>query len=297
MRWRGRRQSDNVEDRRGMSPQAALGGGGGAILLIAIVIGGKFMGCDAGQIQQAVNVAKQAQQRQAAPAELPEGAEAGIDDEASQFIKVVLADTETVWSKLFQEEVNADYKEPTLVIFEQSVRTGGCGMGNSAMGPFYCPGDQKIYVPPSFFDALAKRHKSPGDFAQAYVVAHEVAHHVQNVLGLNRKLQQTRQSGNEREVNRQSVRLELQADFLAGVWAHHAHREFNILEDGDIEEAIQAANQIGDDTLQIEAQGYKVPERYTHGTSAQRVRWFKRGMRSGNLNECQLLAEIPYEDL
>lgn len=296
MRWRGRRQSNNVEDRRGMSPQAALGGGGGAILLIAIVIGGKFMGCDAGQIQQAVNVAKQAQQRQA-PAQLPEGAEAGIDDEASQFIKVVLADTEEVWSKLFQQEVNGNYKEPTLVIFEQSVRTGGCGMGNSAMGPFYCPGDQKIYVPPSFFDALASRHKSPGDFAQAYVIAHEVAHHVQNILGLNRKLQQTRQSGNEREVNRQSVRLELQADFLAGVWAHHAHREFNILEAGDIEEAIQAANQIGDDTLQIEAQGYKVPERYTHGTSAQRVRWFKRGMQSGNLNECQLLAQVPYEEL
>jgi len=281
-----------------MSPQAALGGGGGAILLIGIVIAGKFMGCDGAQIQQAVNVAKQAQQRQAAPAELPEGAEAGIDDEASQFIKVVLADTEAVWSKLFREQMNgADYPEPALILFQASVATGGCGTGNEAMGPFYCPGDQKVYVPPSFFDDLASRHNAPGDFAQAYVVAHEVAHHVQNVLGLNKKLQQIRRSGDKQAINRQSVRLELQADYLAGVWAHHAQRQFDLLEDGDIEEAINAAKQIGDDTLQMQAQGRTVPDHYTHGTSAQRMRWFRLGMQTGNLNDCLRLAELPYEEL
>jgi predicted metalloprotease len=298
MRWRGRRQSDNVEDRRGMSPQAALGGGGGAILLIGIVIAGRFMGCDAGQIQQAVNVAIQAQQQQAAPAELPEGTEAGIDDEASQFIKVVLADTEAVWSKLFREQRNgADYPEPALILFQGSVATGGCGMGSESMGPFYCPGDQKVYVPPSFFDDLARRHNAPGDFAQAYVIAHEVAHHVQNVLGLNQELQQIRRSGDKRAINRQSVRLELQADYLAGVWAHHAHRQFDLLEDGDIEEAINAAKQIGDDTLQMQAQGRTVPDHYTHGTSAQRMRWFRRGMQTGDLQQCLLLAQLPYEEL
>lgn len=294
MRWRGRRQSQNVEDRRGMSPRAT-GGGAGVLLLIGIVIIGRMMGCDPQQIQQAVNVAQQAQQQAGPAPQAPDGA--GVDDEISQFIGVVLADTEEVWTKLFREQVDGDYQQPTLIIFEGSVRTGGCGMGSAGMGPFYCPGDRKIYVPPSFFDALASRHRSPGDFAQAYVIAHEVAHHVQNLLGLNRRLQQTRQGGSSTEVNQQSVRLELQADYLAGVWAHHAQRDFNILEEGDIEEAIQAANQIGDDQLQLESQGYTVPERYTHGTSAQRVRWFRRGMQSGELSQCQLLAELPYDEL
>ena len=297
MRWRGRRQSDNVEDRRGMSPRAAVGGGGSALMIIGVLVVGRMMGCDPGQIQQAVNVAQQVQQQGGAPAEVPAGADAGIDDEASQFIAVVLADTEEVWTDIFRSELRKPYEKPMLVIFENQVSTRGCGNAGAATGPFYCPADQKIYVPPSFFDALARRHKSPGDFAQAYVIAHEVAHHVQNVLGLNQKLQKARRSGDEGVVNQLSVRLELQADFLAGVWAHHAHREFDILEDGDIEEAIQAASQIGDDRLQIEAQGYTMPERYTHGTSDQRVRWFKRGMRSGDVNECLLLAEVAYEEL
>ncbi len=279
MRWRGRRQSRNVHDRRGMSPRMAAGGGGGALLLIGIIIAGKVGGCDAEQIQQAVNVAREVQQRDGAIQQAP--AAEGVDDEASQFIGVVLADTEDVWSKLFREQIRADYQKPMLVLFEQPQQTG-CGTGDAVMGPFYCPGDQTIYVPPSFFNALARRHKSPGDFAQAYVIAHEVAHHVQNLLGLNRELRQVRQSGDEPEINGQSVRLELQADYLAGVWAYHAHRDFDILEYGDIEEAIQAANQIGDDTLQMESLGYKVPERYTHGTSAQRVRWFRAGMKSGD---------------
>lgn len=277
-----------------MSPRAA-GGGAGVLLIIGILIVGRMMGCDPEQIQQAVNIAEQAQQQGGPAPQAPEGA--GVDDEIGQFIRVVLADTEEVWTKLFREQVQGSYETPTLIMFEQAIRTDGCGMGSAAMGPFYCPADRNIYVPPSFFDALASRHQSPGDFAQAYVIAHEVAHHVQNLLGLNQRLQQTRRSGSEREVNQQSVRLELQADYLAGVWAYHAHRDFNILEDGDIEEAIQAANQIGDDRLQLESQGYTVPERYTHGTSAQRVRWFRMGMQSGDLSRCQLLAELPYDEL
>ena len=292
MRWQGRRQSENVEDRRGMSPRMAGGGGGGALLIIGIMIAGQVGGCDAEQIRQAVNVAKQVQQRGGAAQQVPAGE--GIDDKARQFIGVVLKDTEAMWTKIFREQVQGDYQKPKLVIFEDSVRTGGCGMGSSAMGPFYCPGDQVIYVPPSFFDALARRHKSPGDFAQADVIAYEAAHHVQNLLNLNEKHGQVRQGGDETEINQQSVRLELQADYLAGVWAHHAQNEFDILEDGDIGEAIQAANQIGDDTLQMESQGYKIPERYTHGTSAQRVRWFRAGMRSGNLNDCLRLAKLLY---
>lgn len=292
MRWRGRRQSENVEDRRGMSPRAM--GGGGLFVVIGIVVVGRLMGCDPAMIQQAVNVAQQAQQPGGGQQQLP--AEA-VDDEASQFIRVVLADTEDVWTRLFRENVNGDYQIPSLILFEQPIRTGGCGTGTPAMGPFYCPADQKIYVPPSFFDQLARRHKSPGDFAQAYVIAHEVAHHVQNLLGLNKTLQQTRQGGSKVDINQQSVRLELQADYLAGVWAHHVHRDFGVLEEGDIEEAIQAASQIGDDRLQMESQGFTVPHSYTHGTSAQRVRWFRRGMQSGDLNQCQMLAELPYAEL
>jgi len=295
MRWRGRRQSENVEDRRGMSPRAAIGGGGGALLLIGIVIAGKVGGCDAAQIQQVVDVAQQAQQRGGIQ-EAPTGN--GVDDEASQFVKVILADTEEVWATLFREDLDGlDYPEPALILFPDSVRTEGCGTGRASMGPFYCPADKKIYVPPSFFGELAKRHNAPGDFAQAYVIAHEVSHHVQNVLGLNRQLRSAQEGSNRREINQQSVRLELQADYLAGVWAHHAQKQFDILEDGDIEEAINAARQIGDDQLQLESLGRTVPEHYTHGTSAQRMRWFRRGMQSGNLNECLKLAELPYSDL
>ncbi len=278
-----------------MSPRAA-GGGAGVLLIIGIIIGGRMMGCDPGEIQQAVNVAQQAQQQGGRPVAAPPAP--GEEDPTREFIAVILADTEDVWSRLFREQVQGgDYEEPKLVMFREHVRTDRCGMGTAAMGPFYCPGDRVIYVPPSFFDDLARRHHSPGDFARAYVIAHEVAHHVQNLLQLNQRLQQVRRDGTEQEINQQSVRLELQADFLAGVWAHHAHRDFHILEDGDIEEGIQAASQIGDDRLQLQAQGYTVPERYTHGTSAQRVRWFRRGLETGRLNDCLLLSELPYSEL
>lgn len=285
MRWRGREQSDNVEDRRGKSPKAALGGGG--IIALLIILGLKFFNAPAPVQQAAQEIANQMQQPGGqAPAEQGDG----VDDNTKEFISVILRDTEVTWGKIFDRVKGLDYVEPKLIIFEGSEQTG-CGMGNAGMGPFYCPADETIYIPPSFFDALAKRHNAPGDFAQAYVIAHEVAHHVQKIIGYSDKVNKIRREGNERATNRASVRLELQADFLAGVWAYHAHKDYNIMEDGDMEEAIQAANQIGDDTL-----GH-VPERYTHGTSAQRVRWFKRGMESGDVAACKLLFDLDYDDL
>ena len=208
---------------------------------------------------------------------------------------MVLRDTEKVWSEQFRE-MGLQYSEPTLVIFEGR-DTSACGVADAAMGPFYCPADEKIYIDPTFFEQLARRHGAPGDFAQAYVIAHEVAHHVQKLVGYSKIVNDVRRRGNEVETNRASVRLELQADFLAGVWAYHAHKEYQILEDGDLEEAINAANQIGDDTLQKQAQGYAVPERFTHGTSAQRMRWFKQGLVSGNMKQCQALFDMDYGEL
>ena len=221
----------------------------------------------------------------------------GVDDQAKEFIEVVLKDTENVWSQLFREHVQGGgYLPPRLILFSGSVRSG-CGVASAAMGPFYCPADQQIYIDPTFFDELSRRHHAPGDFAQAYVIAHEVAHHVQKLLGISNKVDRVRQSGDKLAANRASVRLELQADYLAGVWAHNAQKEYDILEEGDIVEAMNAANQIGDDTLQRLSQGYVVPERFTHGTSAQRVRWFRNGLASGDLEACQQLFEIDYSRL
>lgn len=292
MRWRGREQSDNVEDRRGMAPKMALGGGGGILAVIVVLII-KFMG--GGQQAQQIggNLVNQMQQRQAQPA----GDGAGIDDDASRFIRVVLNDTEEIWTDLFRKQVpDGSYRAPKLIIFEGSTPTA-CGTGQAAMGPFYCPGDEQVYIDPTFFDDLATRHSAPGDFAQAYVIAHEVAHHVQNLLGFSSIVNQVRAQGDKLATNRASVRLELQADFLAGVWAHHAHKEFGILEEGDMEEAIQAANQIGDDTLQLQSTGTINVHQFTHGTSAQRVRWFKKGLLSGDVAIAEDLFRIEYDRL
>ncbi|MCA9047465.1 MAG: zinc metallopeptidase [Planctomycetaceae bacterium] len=292
MRWKGRERSENVEDRRGMSPRMAIGGGG-SILAVLFVLVLKLMDAPAPLQQMAGQLAQRQAQQQ--PADQPTGE--GFDDDYREFISVVLRDTENVWTQLFEAEVQGgSYRPPKLVIFSDRTNTG-CGMGQAAMGPFYCPADQMIYIDPTFFEDLARRHKAPGDFAQAYVIAHEVAHHVQNLLGLNNRANQARASGDEQMANQESVRLELQADFLAGVWGRHAHEEYGILEDGDLEEAITAANRIGDDTLQLEAMGYKVPERYKHGTSAQRVRWFKRGFNSGKVEDCQQLMTVGYDQL
>ncbi len=289
MRWKGREQSKNVEDRRGV-PVAPVVGGGGFLVLIVVVLTILFGG-DPTPLLDTVN--------QGAPNQGQVGTvEPGQDDEAREFISVVLKDTENVWNQLFQTHVagRSGYRAPKLVIFSGQTDTG-CGRANAAMGPFYCPADQQVYIDPAFFDEMKHRLKADGDFAQAYVIAHEVAHHVQNLLGLMEPANRARRSGNKAAANRASVRLELQADYLAGVWAHHAQRNYSILEQGDIAEALNAANQIGDDTLQRMSQGFVVPERFTHGTSEQRVRWFREGLKTGDLEGCRRLFEIAYEEL
>ncbi len=271
MRWQGRRGSTNVEDRRGMSGgQVAVGGG--IIGVIALVIN-FLLGGDASQLPQQLpgqNTPVSAEQQAA-------------DDERGKFVSVVLAETENVWNTLFQQ-AGRNYVEPPLVLFTRGTQSA-CGSATSATGPFYCPADQKVYIDLSFYEDLQSRFQAPGDFAMAYVVAHEVGHHVQNLLGTSDKVQRMRQQLSEGEYNKYSVMLELQADFYAGVWAHHTQKMENILEEGDIEEALTAANAIGDDRLQKQSQGYVVPESFTHGTSQQRMYWFKKGFQTGDMNQ------------
>ena len=271
MRWQGRRESTNVEDRRGVSGgQVAVGGG--IIGVIALVIN-FLLGGDVSQLPQQLpnqNTPVSAEQQAA-------------DDQRAKFVGVVLAETENVWNTLFQQ-AGRNYSEPPLVLFS-GVTQSACGSASSATGPFYCPGDQKVYIDLSFYQDLQNRFEAPGDFAMAYVVAHEVGHHVQNLLGTSDKVHRLRQQVSEGEYNKYSVMLELQADFYAGVWAHHTQKMENILEPGDIEEALTAANAIGDDRLQKESQGYVVPESFTHGTSQQRMYWFKKGYQTGDMNQ------------
>jgi len=290
MRLDGMDRSSNVEDRRGRKAPLLASGGGGIIVIIVILLLKVFNAPPA--VQNMAGPLVQALENQAGQ---NAGTEAGpgIDDAARDFISKILRSTEEVWSQQFREHVEGGgYSEPKLVIFSGTDRSG-CGVAQAEMGPFYCPTDRQIYIDPGFFDELARRHKAPGDFAQAYVIAHEVAHHVQNLTGMNQPVQQARQSGDEALENEMSVRLELQADYLARVWAHHAQKNYNILDEGDIEEGINAANQIGDDTLQMEAQGYVVPERYTHGTSKQRAFWFRKGFTTGNFEACDELFRLP----
>lgn len=269
MQWRGRRQSSNVEDRRGVSGRGvAVGGGLGGVIIVILYF---LLGGNPADVSQ---VMPSQPQQELSPEEKK------LDDERAEFIKVVLAETEDVWHKLLPTQ----YQEPTLVMFRQSVQSA-CGMAGSATGPFYCPGDQKVYIDLSFFDDMEKQLDAPGDFAMAYVVAHEVGHHIQNLLGTSQKMQRLRQQLSPEEYNKYSVMLELQADFLAGVWAYHEQRMKNILDPDDIDEALNAANAIGDDRLQRKAQGREVPESFTHGTSAQRVYWFKKGFNTGDIEK------------
>jgi uncharacterized protein len=291
MRWEGRERSKNVEDRRGLSP-ATMAGGGGLLMLVVMVIAIIF-GMDPRQAQQAL---QQAQQKQGAPAN-QKGEAPAPDDKTREFIEVVLRDTETVWEKVFSEELGVRYIHPELVIFSGAVNTNGCGSATRDVGPFYCPKDRTVYIDPSFFDQLAKRHNAPGDFAQAYVIGHEVAHHVQNLTGFMDRVDEVRAQGDTIATNKATVRLELQADYLAGVWAHHAHKEYGILEEGDMEEAITAAYQIGDDTLMKEAGMAVDHRRFTHGTSKQRVYWFTQGLRSGDIAGCKELFEVDERQL
>ncbi len=276
MRWQGRRQSSNVDDRRGMGSMGRKGsiGCGGliVILLISWLLGGNPL-----ELLQNVEMASP----QATSQSYQPTAE---EDELAAFVKVVLADTEDVWNKVFMEEFGEDYPEPTLVLFSGSVQSA-CGLASAATGPFYCPPDQRVYIDLSFYDDLKNKFGAPGDFAMAYVVAHEVGHHVQNLLGYTDKVHQMRGRLSDREYNQLSVRLELQADFLAGFWANHAQEMNDILERGDIGEALNAANAIGDDRLQRQSQGRVVPDAFTHGTSEQRMHWFRRGFKTGDLSQ------------
>jgi len=273
MRWMGGRESSNVEDRRGLSAGGGVAIGGGLIGVIFLVIkllsGGDVSGDIQNQIQN---------QPQEMTAE-----EKAKDDERAKFISVVLGYTEDVWDSLFTANGRQDVK-PKLVLFRNSVESA-CGMASAASGPFYCPGDQEVYIDLSFYEELENRFQAPGDFAEAYVIAHEIGHHVQKLLGISDKMDRLRQQLSQGEYNKYSVMLELQADFFAGVWAHHAQQMKNILERGDIDEALNAANAIGDDRLQKETQGYVVPESFTHGTSQQRMYWFKKGFDTGDMNQ------------
>ncbi len=306
MLWKGRRQSDNVEDERSDTGGGGLGGGpgqfrvpiggrtggGGSILLvILVVLAGWYFGFDPSQIlgsgdsggvlpggggQITDNSGGQ-----------DEGAGTPASDEMKQFVATVLAETEETWTGIFQSQ-GLTYKDPKLVLFSGQIRSA-CGSASTAAGPFYCPGDQKVYLDTTFFQQLDQQFGASGDFAQAYVIAHEVGHHVQNLTGILPKFNQMRQSMGEAEANQMSVRIELQADCFAGVWAHFTAQK-GLLEQGDIEEALNAAKQIGDDTLQKKMQGYVVPESFNHGTSQQRQTWLARGYKSGKLSDCNTLT-------
>ncbi len=277
MKWEGREKSRNVEDRRGMSggAKAGVGLGLGSIALFLIIT---LMGGDGSQVLQ--QQMQQSQQQQAGSTYQ----ETEQDRVLAEFVSVVLKDTEDVWNTIFPQQLQQRYREPTLVLFSRKVQSA-CGFASAATGPFYCPGDQKLYIDLSFYDDLKKRFKAPGDFAMAYVVAHEVAHHVQYLLGITQKVHSQKGRIPEAQYNDLSVRMELQADFLAGVWAHHAHRTKGILEEGDYEEAMNAAHAIGDDRIQMQSRGYVVPDSFTHGTSEQRMRWFKKGLETGDINQ------------
>jgi predicted metalloprotease len=275
MRWRGERQSSNVEDRRGSGGIGGkhIGIGGVVLGLIAL-----YFTKDPTLLLQSLNGGADTQQS-SGPYQ-----ESATEAESSGLIKATLGSTEDVWGQIFQQ-AGKQYQQPTLVMFS-GTDTSGCGTAQSAMGPFYCPSDQKVYIDLSFYDELKQRFGAPGDFAQAYVIAHEVGHHVQNLLGISDKAHQAEQRGSEAEANAISVRIELQADCYAGVWAFHANETRHILEAGDVEEALNAAQAIGDDRLQKQSTGQVVPDSFTHGTSEQRMRWLKRGLDAGDMNQC-----------
>ncbi len=296
MRWEDGRRSDNVEDRRGESPQMASAGAapvimrllpallrtktGRTILILGLVVifGGKLLGLDVlslltggggGAVSSPGQFTEREQQR-------------------ADFVSVVLADTEDTWRQVFSA-AGASYQDPTLVLFTGRVNSA-CGMASAAVGPFYCPGDQQVYIDLAFFDDLSQRHGAPGDFAQAYVIAHEIGHHVQTLLGISQKVQQMGRGRSKAEVNALSVRQELQADCFAGIWGHAANTQRQLLDPGDLEEALRAASAIGDDRLQREAGQQVVPDSFTHGSSEQRVSWFRRGFEGGRLEDCDTFA-------
>jgi predicted metalloprotease len=290
MRLENQRASENIEDRRGLKAGPVLVGGGLSALFLALLV--SFLGGDPQKVLQQ----NQAQQ----------GGRGGRGGEAQQeltpeevrmgeFVKKILGSTEDVWTELFPKELRKRYQEPTLVMFSGQTKSA-CGFANAAVGPFYCPADQKVYIDLAFYDELKNKFRAPGDFAQAYVIAHEIGHHVQNQLGLTDQVHSRQGRVSKEEFNQLSVRLELQADYLAGVWAHHAQKTKGILEAGDLREGLVAATAIGDDRLQMQAQGYVVPDSFTHGTSEQRLRWFMKGLKAGTLEERDTF-KIPFDQL
>lgn len=295
MRWQGNRESDNVEDIRndaggGGGPGMSFGGRGIGLGSVAIaLVASYFLGVNPLTVLNmlggggGMSAPAPAHQPAASRSQTP------ANDEQTRFVSTVLADTEDVWRELFKQ-AGGQYQDPRLVLFRGSVPTA-CGQGQAATGPFYCPGDHKVYIDLGFYDVLRDRLGAPGDFAQAYVIAHEVGHHVQNLLGTSAKVDEMRQRLSKTQYNAMSVRLELQADCYAGVWAHHAQQARQIIEAGDVEEAMNAAAQIGDDTLQRNAGGHISPESFTHGSSQQRMTWFKRGMASGDMRQCNTFAK------
>jgi predicted metalloprotease len=284
MRWEGREKSQNVEDRRRQRRRVAGGIGFGTILIAGLYM---LLGGDPTEIIQQAQTQQtpQTQQSPDAPRE---------DDVLADFVSVVLKDTEDVWSTVFREQLGREYRKGVLVLYDGQTSTA-CGYGSAATGPFYCPGDSKLYIDLSFYRDLKNRFQAPGDFAMAYVVAHEVSHHVQNQLGITAEMENQRRRVSKTEYNKLSVRLELQADFLAGVWTHHAHKMNKILEEGDIEEAMNAAQAIGDDRIQKRTRGYVVPDSFTHGTSEQRMRWYRKGLETGDLRYGDTFAVKEYE--
>lgn len=284
MDFRNGRESRNVEDRRGQGGRRLGGGGKIGIGTIVLALIAMYFGIDP-------SVVLNTSEMVAPPA--IESTQSGqprspAQDEMARFVSMVLADTEDTWGPIFKAG-GAQYREPGMVLYTGATRSG-CGVGQAEMGPFYCPADGKVYLDLAFFDELGQRYGAQGDFAQAYVIAHEVGHHVQNLLGISDKVQQARQRVSEREANLLSVRLELQADCLSGVWANHAHRSRQVLEAGDVEEGLAAASAVGDDRMQKQARGFAVPDSFTHGSAAQRVRWFRQGLESGELRACDTFS-------
>jgi predicted metalloprotease len=274
MLWQNGRRSENVEDRRGIGVGGIAGGGIGVVVIALIAM---FFGVDPRVILQEADQGTPSGQQQAVPVD-------PAQDKLKDFVSVVLADTEDTWGELFQK-AGATYERPKLVLFTGAVRSA-CGLAQAAVGPFYCPGDQKVYIDLDFYKMLEQRFGAPGEFAKAYVVAHEIGHHVQNLLGTSEKVHAAMERSSRERANQLSVRQELQADCYAGIWANHANRSRHILEAGDVEAGLNAAAAIGDDRLQKQTQGYVAPESFTHGSSAQRVQWFRHGLESGELSAC-----------
>jgi len=284
MKWEGREESENVEDRRGFNGKAGVAIGGGAVVLVILAL---IFGVDP---QKLLDLGGQN----------PQGGQQGQvadpqEEQLAHFSKVIFHDTEVVWDEQFRK-MGKRYQNPTLVLFSGQVESK-CGMAGAAVGPFYCPGDNRVFIDLSFYRDMQQKLHAPGEFARAYVIAHEVGHHVQKLLGYSERVDKARHTVSKAEHNKMSVRLELQADFLAGVWAHHAQQKFNFLEKGDIDSALNAAFEIGDDRLQNKARGYVVPDFFTHGTSKQRMRWFKDGFDTGDVKRARLLFDLDYNEL